>query len=64
MCPTLCGRQVEAQKLMCRVCWSKVPQHLQAKVYATWRAYRRELTPDTRRAYRSATAAAIKAAQS
>lgn len=39
-CPTGCGRNVSAGKLMCGSCWGKVPRDLQQKVYATWRTYR------------------------
>lgn len=61
-CPTGCGRPVEAGKLMCRPCWARVPVDLQSKVYATWRAWRKNLdNADLRRAYRSARDNAIAA---
>lgn len=41
-CPTGCGRAVEAGKLMCRPCWSRVPRELQQRVYAAWRAWRKD----------------------
>ena len=40
-CPTGCGRSVEAGKLMCPPCWSKVPRHLQRRVYLTWSDHRK-----------------------
>jgi len=40
-CPVGCGRSVEFDKLVCGVCWGRVPQALQRKVYSTWRARRR-----------------------
>lgn len=41
-CPTGCTRKVDPGKLMCRPCWAKVPQDLQKRVYATWRAWRKD----------------------
>ena len=42
-CPTGCGRTRGPGKLMCSPCWAEVPRHLQRAVYATWRAWRRNL---------------------
>ncbi|MBP2390104.1 hypothetical protein JOF40_001229 [Aeromicrobium fastidiosum] len=58
-CPTGCGRKAQAGHYMCRSCWSRVPRDLQQRVYATWRAWRKDLgDPDLMRAYRAATDAA------
>jgi hypothetical protein len=38
-CPVGCGRSVGPGKLMCTKCWSRVPDSLQNRVYATWRKY-------------------------
>lgn len=37
-CPIAgCARKRDADKLMCRLCWSRVPGDLQREVYAAWR---------------------------
>lgn len=41
-CPTGCGRTAAAGHMACRPCWAKVPKDLQKKVYATWRAWRKD----------------------
>lgn len=61
-CPTGCGRSVSRGHLMCRPCWGEVPQHLQAEVNRTWRAWRRDFgNTEAIRAYRAARDDAIAA---
>lgn len=59
-CPTGCGRNVSPGKLMCLTCWREVPKHLQADVYRTWRAWRKDFGSDEAMvAYRQARDAAL-----
>jgi hypothetical protein len=39
-CPGGCGNAVEAGKVMCMACWSRVPRQLQQKVFRASRALR------------------------
>jgi hypothetical protein len=66
-CPTGCGKQVAAGKLLCLHCWSLVPSDLQAEVHRTWRAYSKAgkgASMDDMRATRLAYQAAADAATS
>lgn len=63
-CPTGCGRMVEAGKVMCGSCWSRVPKPIQRKVYSTWRALRngaKDEGPTLRYDYETAREAAVEA---
>lgn len=59
-CPTGCGRNVSLGKLLCSVCWARVPGELQSRVYKTWRAWRKDFGDgDAMEAYGEAKEAAI-----
>lgn len=67
-CPTGCGRDVAAGKLMCPSCWFSVPAELQRRVLLTWGYHRRlmrregrtlEQVRESRAAYEQAKEAAI-----
>lgn len=59
-CPTGCGRAHQPGKLLCLPCWGEVPDHVQADVYRTWQAWKRDFgDPDAFAAYQAARDAAI-----
>lgn len=71
-CPVaLCGGHVRAGHLMCRDCWSRVPQSLRREVNRSWSTYRRNMgtaipaatRSAARKAYLSASSGAIDAAE-
>lgn len=63
-CPTKCGRKAALGNLMCSPCWHLVPQLLQAEVWRTWRAWKRDLgSREACAEYRAAAAAATAAAK-
>lgn len=71
-CPVpFCGSIARKGQLMCRECWSRVPQKLKNAVSRTWRDYRSKLASrasplarlDVRKVYLDASQAAIDAAE-
>lgn len=62
-CPTGCPNAAPPGMLMCYSCWKRVPQHLRGPVYATWKAWMKDMgDADKMHAYEAAAAAAVSAA--
>ena len=63
-CPAGCGRMAALGNLLCRPCWHAVPPPLQADVWRTWRAWKKNLASSAACAeYKTAAAAATAAAR-
>jgi hypothetical protein len=62
LCPTGCGRKLPHDKVVCGVCWRRVPKDLGEEVYRAWRAVQRDLTNENVRRHRDAKIAVIQAA--
>lgn len=63
-CPTKCGRNAALGNLLCAPCWHAVPHALQAEVWRTWRAWKKDLGSSAAcAAYRAAAAVATAAAR-
>lgn len=65
LCPTGCGRKLPADKVVCGVCWRRVPPDLADEVYAAYDAAygkKGKLSRENVRRHRDAKLAVIQAA--
>ncbi len=62
LCPTGCGRKLPPGKVVCGVCWRRVPPDVADEVYAANDAKNRELTVENVRRHRNACLAVVQSA--